>query len=121
MKRLRILVVEDDALIGSLLGEMLEDMGYTVCAIETNSENAVAAAARCQPDLMIVDVRLGETSGVAAVEEILRRGFVPHVFVTGDSLRNLSLGPRAVMIQKPFRGSDISRAIRQALELNSAA
>ena len=32
---------------------------------------------------MIVDVGFGEASGIAAVKEILRSEFVPHVFVTG--------------------------------------
>ncbi|MGO9741084.1 MAG: response regulator [Roseiarcus sp.] len=115
MKALRILIVEDDVMIGGLLAETLEDLGHVVCAVETNAVNAVAAAARHHPDLMIVDVGLGEASGVAAVKEILRSGFVPHVFVTGDALRHLSLGPGAVLIQKPFREPDIVRAIQRAL------
>ena len=115
MKALRILVVEDDVMIGGLLAETLEDLGHFVCAVETNAANAVAAAARDRPDLMIVDVGLGEASGIAAVKEILRSGFVPHVFATGDALRDLSLGPNAVLIQKPFRGPDIVRAIERAL------
>ena len=115
MKALRILVVEDDVVIGGLLAETLEDLGYVVCSVETNAANAVAAAARHHPDLMIVDVGLGEGSGVAAVKEILRGGFVPHVFATGDALRDLSLGPEAVLIQKPFRGPDIVDAIERAL------
>ena len=114
MMALRILVVEDDAMIGGLLAETLEDLGHIVCAIETKAANAVAAAARHHPDLMIVDVGLGEASGIAAVNEILRSGYVPHVFVTGDALRDLSLGPNAVLIQKPFREPDIVRAIERA-------
>ena len=34
MTTLRIMVVEDDMLIGMLLGEMLEAMGHEICAIE---------------------------------------------------------------------------------------
>jgi two-component system, response regulator PdtaR len=115
MRTLRILVVEDDAMIGGLLAETLEDLGHVVCAVETNAANAVAAAARHHPDLMIVDIGLGEASGIAAVREILQSGFVPHVFATGDALRHLSLGPNAVLIQKPFRGPDIVYAIERAL------
>ncbi len=115
MKALRILVVEDDVMIGGLLAETLEDLGHVVCAVETNAANAVTAAAHHHPDLMIVDVGLGEGSGVVAVKEILRSGFVPHVFATGDALRDLSLGPNAVLIQKPFRGPDIVHAIERAL------
>jgi two-component system, response regulator PdtaR len=87
MKPLRILVVEYDVMIGPLLAEMLEDLGHIVCGVEVDAENAMAAAARWRPELMIVDVGLGEASGIAAVKEILRGGFVPYVFVTGDVLR----------------------------------
>jgi DNA-binding response OmpR family regulator len=44
MKALRILVVEDDVMIGGLLAETLEDLGHVVCGVETNAANAVAAA-----------------------------------------------------------------------------
>ncbi len=115
MKALRTLVVEDDATIGELLAETLEGLGYTVCAVERNVADAVAAASHWRPDLMIVDVGLGEASGIAAVKEILRSEFVPHVFVTDDRVRGMTLGPEAVLIQKPFRVSDLERAIEQAL------
>jgi FixJ family two-component response regulator len=65
---------------------------------------------------MIVDIGLGEASGIAAVEQILKEGFVPHVFVTGDGLRGLPLGPEAVVIQKPYRGSDLVAAIARAVD-----
>ena len=84
---LRVLVVEDDAIIGALLAEMLEGMGHDVCAVEATEADAVTAAARWRPDLMIVDVRLGEGSGVSAVDEIHRTGPIPHVFVSADIAR----------------------------------
>jgi DNA-binding response OmpR family regulator len=115
MKPLRILVVEDDAMIGPLLAETLEDLGHIVCGVEVDVENAVAAATRWRPELMIVDVGLGQASGLAAVKEILRGGFVPYVFVTGDVLRDLGLGPDAVLIQKPFRGPELVSAIQRAV------
>jgi CheY-like chemotaxis protein len=111
MRSLRVLVVEDDPMVGPLLAEVLEDLGHVVVAVEADADAAVARARACRPDLMIVDIRLGAGSGVAAVREILRDGFVPHVFVTGDLLRNLELGPGAVLIQKPYRRHDIVAAI----------
>ena len=115
MKALRTLVVEDDAMIGGLLAETLEGLGHAVCAVETNVAKAVAAASQWRPDLMIVDVGLSEASGIAAVKEILRSGFVPHVFVTEDALSGVSLGPDTVLIRKPFRVSDLDQAIQRAL------
>ena len=115
MKALHTLIVEDDAMIGGLLAETLEGIGHTVCAVESNVANAVASASYWLPDLMIVDVGLGEASGVAAVKEILQSRFVPHVFVTGNAVRGIPLGPDTVLIQKPFRVSDLERAIQRAL------
>jgi len=119
MKALRILVVEDDAMIGMLLAEMLLEMGHDVCAVEATEAGAVTAAARFIPDLMIVDVQLGDGSGVSAVEEILRTGFVPHIFASGDNSRIRALRPDAVAILKPFRESDLVRAIHRAFDARS--
>ena len=115
MKALRTLVVEDDAIIGGLLAEALEGLGHTVCAVESNVAKAVAAASHWRPDLMIVDVELGEASGILAVKEILLSQFVPHVFITGNAVRGMPLGPDTVLIQKPFRVSDLEQAIQRAL------
>jgi CheY-like chemotaxis protein len=115
-KALRVLVVEDDAMIGVLLGEMLEGMGYDVCGIEATEAEAVTAAARCKPDLMIVDVNLGEGSGVSAIDTIHRAGPVPHVFVSGDIARVRALRPDSIVIQKPYRESELARVIQRALE-----
>jgi two-component system, response regulator PdtaR len=115
MKALRVLVVEDDAMLAMLLGDMLEEMGHDICAIEATEANAVAAAVQFRPNLMIVDVRLGDGSGLAAVEEILRTGPVPHLFVSGDTSRVRALRPGAVVIQKPFREADLARAIQCTL------
>jgi CheY-like chemotaxis protein len=119
MTPLRILVVEDDPMVGPLLAEVLEDLGHIVVAVEVDADAAVAAARDCLPDLMIVDIGLGERSGVEAVGEILHDGFVPHVFVTGDLLRGLELGADAVLIQKPYRRSDIVTAIARAIGADS--
>jgi two-component system, response regulator PdtaR len=121
MKALRILVVEDNAMIGMLLAEMLAAMGHEVCALETTATNAVTAAVRCRPDLLIVDVRLGDGSGISAVEEIRRAGPIAHLFVTGDTARVKALRPDAVVIQKPFREVDIAWAIQRARERAAAA
>ena len=121
MKALRTLVVEDDAIIGGLLAETLEGLGHTVCAVETNVAEAVGAASHWRPDLMIVDVGLGEASGLLAVKEILRSRFVPHVFVTGNAVRGMPLSPDTVLIQKPFRVSDLERAIQRALATAAAS
>jgi two-component system, response regulator PdtaR len=102
-------------MIGMLLGGMLEEMGYEVCTIATTEADAVAAAARDKPDLMIVDARLGDGSGVAAVAAILRTAFIPHLFMTGNVAGVRALRPDAVILEKPFREVELRRAIEWAL------
>jgi DNA-binding response OmpR family regulator len=87
VKALHVLVVEDDSLIGALPAETLEGMGREVCTVEATAEDAVAAAARCKPDMMIVDMRLHDESGVSTVEAVLPAGPVPpclHLGRLGD-------------------------------------
>ena len=119
-KALRVLVVDDDTMIAELLAAMLEKMGFEVCATVATEADAVTAAVQHRPDLMIVDVRLGDGSGIAAVDEILRTGFIPHLFMTGNVAAVKALRPGAVVLQKPFRDVELTRAIQSALDAAAA-
>jgi two-component system, response regulator PdtaR len=121
MKTLNILVVEDDETIAELLADVLADMGHVVCAIEATEAGAVAAAARHKPELMIVDVQLGNGSGIAAVESITRSRPVPHVFASGNIGKVLALRPAAVALQKPYTVSDLASAMQRALSTPAPA
>ncbi|MFZ2004501.1 MAG: response regulator [Stellaceae bacterium] len=115
MKALRVLVIEDNALIAILLAEQLAGMGHNVCATAATESEAVIAAAHHRPDLMIVDAGLGRGSGVSAVEEICRAGPLAHVFISGDAERVRRRQPNAVVLRKPFREAELARAIEIAV------
>src|SRR3954467_2667324 len=115
MRVLRVLLIEDEAMIAMLLTEVIDQMGHVVCAVAATEDDAISATARCQPDLMIVDEILRKGSGVSAVREILRLGPVPHIFVSGESLEDQTLSPNAGVISKPFSISELVRAIQRAL------
>ena len=116
MKACRVLIMEDDPLIGMLLAELLEEKGYDVCAIAATAADGVTAAAQYRPDLVIADARLGDGSGISAIEEILRTGFVPHLFMTGNISRVKALRPDAGVLEKPFHTAELMLAIQRALE-----
>ena len=115
MKALRVLVVEDDALIAMLLAELLASMGHIVCATAPTEGEAVIAAAEYRPDLMIVDAGLGRGSGVSAVQEIQRAGPIAHFFLSGDAERVRLRQPTAIVVRKPFRKAELARAIEIAV------
>ena len=102
-------------MIGMLLTDILNERGHEVCAIETTQGGAVTAAAHYRPDLVITDARLGQGSGVSAIDEILRTGFVPHLFITGNISRVRQLRPNALVLEKPFCEDELMHAIQCAL------
>ena len=105
--------MEDDALIGMLLAEMLEDMGFSVCAIAATEDDAVAEARRCKPGLMIVDEQLREGNGSSAVRRILSSGSVPCVFISGAPIRSRPSAKK--VLRKPFADRDLLSAIRDVV------
>ena len=115
-RSLRILVLEDDAIIGMLLAEMLEEMGHEVCAIEATESRAISAASRCKPELMIVDGRLRNGSGISAVDKICLAEPIPHLFLSGDVSGVRALRPDAIVVQKPFRERDLAKAIQSTFD-----
>ncbi len=115
MKRLRVMIVEDDPLIASLLAELIEAFGHEVCAIEAGENGAILAAGREKPDLMIVDANLRDGSGIGVIEKITAFGPVPHILVSGDAQRVRALRPDATILQKPYFEADLVLAMTQAL------
>lgn len=116
MEARRVLIVEDDAMTRLLLVDVLAEGGHVVCGAVSTEAEAVAAARRLQPDLVIIDARLGRGSGPAAMREILRLGFVPHVFISADALVSDDLHAAAVSLRKPFDADALTAAIAQAVE-----
>jgi two-component system, response regulator PdtaR len=116
MKALRVLIVEDEPLIALLFEEVLSEMGHDVCASERTEAGAIAAAARCRPELIIADARLHEGSGIDAVNAILKTGFIPHIFVSGDVLDRKLLNPAACVLQKPFHETQLVQAIERGID-----
>jgi len=102
MTAIRVLVVDDDVVIGQLLAEMLTGMGCDICGVEASEADAVAAAARYRPDLIIIDAQLGNGSGAAAIAQIQRDRVVPHVFISGDISGLRTMTPGSIVLQKPF-------------------
>jgi len=115
MRSLRILLAEDDDLIGELLGEMLVDMGHIVCSIEVTERGSVDAALRLLPDLMIVDVGLNPGSGIDAVDAITQVRPVPHVLVSGNYAELTRLKPGSIRLEKPYRPAALERAMQSAM------
>jgi signal transduction histidine kinase/CheY-like chemotaxis protein len=83
MRPTRILLVEDDVVASTQLGRLIGQMGYQTIGPIARGEEAVAAAALCHPDVVLMDIQLsGEMNGLEAADQIGRQFDIPVVFLT---------------------------------------
>ena len=115
---LRVLVVEDEALIRLDLTEMLTEEGYVVAGEAGDGEQAVALARELRPDLVIMDVKMPKLDGIAAAGFIVEERIAPVVMLTAFSQRDLieqarDAGAMAYLV-KPFQKHDLPPTIEMA-------
>ncbi|MGA2127356.1 MAG: response regulator [Xanthobacteraceae bacterium] len=111
---LRILVIEDEAMVAMLLEDMLIELGHQVVATAGEMHRAVKLASELTVDLAIVDVNLhGEPAYPLAT--ILTGRRVPFFFATGYGAAGLKQEWRGVTaLQKPFQARELAAAISRA-------
>ena len=113
-----VLIIEDEPLIALDLSDLVTSIGHTVCATATTHKSAVAAFAKHKPGLVLADVQLADgSSGLDAVNEILKSFEVPVIFITAYPERLLT-GRRpepTFLINKPFQPEAVKAIISQAL------
>lgn len=68
-----ILIAEDNEDLRSMLGQLLEANGYGLLEA-ADGHQAVEAAVRERPDLIVMDLGMPGMDGLSAVAEIRRRG-----------------------------------------------
>ncbi len=78
----RILLAEDEVLVGMMVHDMLVDFGFNVLGPIADLSGALAAAETTDLDGAVLDVNLGGELIYPVAKELMRRG-VPFVFVTG--------------------------------------
>lgn len=112
------LIIEDEPLIALDVAELLQQLGHSVIGTARTHKEAIALARERQPGLVIADIQLADgSSGLEAVQEILRSITVPVVFITGFPERLLT-GERpepTYLVEKPYRSEAVKALITQAM------
>ncbi len=115
----RILLVEDEDLVRTTAGKMLESLGYQVTSV-TSAAEALELCARGDValDLLLTDVVMPEMKGTELRQrlEAIRPG-LPTVFMSGYTSDAGADAARvgAGFVQKPFSAGELAREIRRAL------
>jgi len=118
----RILVVEDDPRVCAAVVDQVRSLGYAVDAA-TNGQDALAAFEAATPpyDLVLTDVIMpGPLSSKALADAVVRRRPQTRVlFMSGYSndaiVHGGRLDPGVHLLTKPFRKTDLAKAIRSRL------
>jgi response regulator NasT len=116
---LKVLVVEDEALIRMDLAEMLTEEGYVVAGEAGDGEQALELARRLHPDLVIMDIKMPKVDGIAAAAAVVEERIAPVVMLTAFSQRDLieqarDAGAMAYLV-KPFQRHELVPAIELAV------
>ena len=107
----RVLVVEDEVIVGMLLEDMLAELGCEVTAISTHIEEALQLARALDIDLAILDVNLGGKQSFPVADVLKSRG-VPFMFATGYGAHILKPPYSGTpTLQKPFQLDDLQRML----------
>jgi DNA-binding response OmpR family regulator len=108
-------IIEDDYLIGQVLQDMLEDLGFETFSFARSEDAAVMGANAQSIDLITADVRLLPGDGLRAVEAICKERAIPVVFITGYAEELEDRAPGATVIQKPVKQEELAAAVRAVL------
>jgi len=111
--QLRILYLEDEAIIAMETSQVLRDLGFERIAAAAPLAGAEKALAEGLPDLALLDVSIGR-SGISSLDlaaKLLEAG-VPVVLATGHAAYDLKADPRASVLEKPFSPDDLEAALR---------
>jgi CheY-like chemotaxis protein len=105
---LRILVVEDEAIVAMMLEDILTELGHHVVGPIHRVNKALEIAQNDPIDIALLDVQVAGTEVYAVAERLAERR-IPFVFTTGYGKRGLreSFSGRPVL-QKPFSVKSLS-------------
>jgi len=116
----RILVIDDEQVVRTVVLEILESAGYGVVGA-ASAEEALARLDGGNFDLVVSDVVMSGLSGLELLEAVrARQASLPVILVTGagtyDTLSRALMRGAAGLVTKPFTHAELKQAVAEALD-----
>lgn len=124
-EKIRVMVVDDSAVVRGLVSRWVdEDPDMETCGRFSNGRLAIDAVARCEPDVIVLDIEMPVMDGLTALPELLQRSPGVKVIIASTlsrrnaeiSLKALSLGATDY-VPKPESNSGITTSLEFRTEL----
>lgn len=120
---MRAVIVEDEPLAVQRLKRMISTDGRLEVVGEADSyEEAMEVIEDKKPDVLFLDIRLPDGTGIDLAKEVLSRGFRPYIIFTtayGEYALEAFRVSAVDYLLKPFSQEDLSKAIDRVLEKKS--
>ncbi|MEO7983089.1 MAG: LytTR family transcriptional regulator DNA-binding domain-containing protein [Bacteroidota bacterium] len=112
----KILVVEDEMIIGAKLSMQLTALGYEITGILPRGEEVLVHLEENKPDIILLDIKLkGKMDGIETAELIEQNFQIPVIYLTANSdeatFNRAKTTKPAAFISKPYKQVDLQRAI----------
>lgn len=112
---MRILVVEDESIVGYIVGKILTEAGHDILGPARSVRAAIACMAGPRPDLALIDIFLSDGASGADLARRMRRTYaVPAIFMsaTPDECREVaSFSGVLGCLSKPFTEHELLLAV----------
>lgn len=115
-KKFKILIVEDEMLIGANISLQLNELGYEVTGIVPRGEEALNHIEDNPPDIMLLDINLkGDLDGIETALAMQKTHNIPIIYLTANTDEAHFNRAKATkpfgFISKPFKKLDLQRTI----------
>jgi PAS domain S-box-containing protein len=120
MEKVKILIVEDEAIIAMEIENQLQSLGYEITSIVDTGEKAIKKAEEDKPDIILMDIRIkGEMDGIDTAHAIRSQFGIPVIFSTAyldeDRIERTKITMPFGYVLKPIQERDLRVTTEMAL------
>ena len=120
MSNIKILIIEDDAIIAESISVHLSKINFETAGIAYDSETALDMIANRQPDAVLLDINIsGSKDGIEVAELINKHHHIPFIYLTSYSDKSTLQRAKVTMpygyIVKPFDEKDLLSTLEMAI------
>lgn len=116
MHNIKILIIEDEAIVALDIKGIVKKFGYEVTDMVADFESAIKSVKKNRPDIILSDINLNrDKNGIDIIETIQKEDFIPTIYITAysDELtiqRAIKTNPMGYIL-KPFKKEEIKSTL----------
>lgn len=121
-QQIKILVVEDEMIIGAKIAMLLNELGYEVTGIVPQAQEALSLIESIPPDIALLDINLkGAMDGIELATILSNEQGIPVIFLTANTddatFNRAKTAKPYAFLSKPFKKLDLQRALELTISL----